>query len=399
MTIVQPTIKAPAVTKNPHLGFLDGIRGLAALYVVFHHTWLESGTSMPPALHTALGYFLFHGRFAVAIFIVLSGYVLMLPVARSQDRYLPKGILDYFRRRARRIIPPYLAALAVAIALILLGRAVHLPPYHLDVLTPATVISHLFLVHNLSLDWFFAIDAPMWSVATEWQIYFVFALVLLPIWRKSGTVVTTIAAFTLGMSPFLLSKLGLPTFYWASPWLLGLFGFGIFAACAEWSDHPSDQKLRLPWLAIAILGLIIYIAVYIFQPLWSTQRVSLLGHAWSLNTLALIAMDIFAGVTAVGLIGYLADLAHQGAKPNFVMRLFQSRFASFFAGFSYSLYLMHMPILSLLSSWFGLYLTGLPLTIAIWAIALPLAIGFSWLLYWVVERKPPRPINGEPGHS
>ena len=62
-----------------------------------------------------------HGHYAVAVFIVLSGFCLMLPVTRDPNGRLPGGFAAYLGRRARRILPPYYAALGmcwIAIALI-----------------------------------------------------------------------------------------------------------------------------------------------------------------------------------------------------------------------------------------------------------------------------------------
>ena len=83
------------------------------------------------------------------------------------------------RRRARRILPPYYAALLLSIAVIVLynGLASRLGlGQRIDeaALEPGSVISHLLLVHNVSFDWVFRINGPLWSVATEWQIYWLF---------------------------------------------------------------------------------------------------------------------------------------------------------------------------------------------------------------------------------
>ena len=226
------TITASLVaTKSSHihLAQLDGIRGFAAAYVVLHHAWLQTGPEMFPPLHRALG-FLAYGQFAVATFIVLSGYLLMLPVARSHDGQLKGGIRTFASKRARRIIPPYMVALFVSIGLAGISNQLHLPPTDLEHVTAPTVVSHLLLVHNLSMSTYHAIDPPMWSVASEWQIYFAFALVLVPAWRKVGTLSTVAAAFILGVLPFGLAILHLPTFFWACPWYLGLFALGMCAA-------------------------------------------------------------------------------------------------------------------------------------------------------------------------
>src|SRR5579875_2648256 len=112
-----------SATEAPRLRleFLDGLRGLAALYVVEHHIaqFALSPHASPWRHAQRLYWHIFcYGHQAVVVFIVLSGYVLMLPVARTQDGHMPKGVWDYFKRRARRILPPYYAALAICFLLV-----------------------------------------------------------------------------------------------------------------------------------------------------------------------------------------------------------------------------------------------------------------------------------------
>jgi peptidoglycan/LPS O-acetylase OafA/YrhL len=99
--------------------FLDGLRGLAALYVVLFHIRAQFDPGAP--LHpfaTRSGematVWLAHGHLAVDVFIVLSGFCLMMPVAASPDKHLKGGVAGYLKRRARRILPPCYAALALA---------------------------------------------------------------------------------------------------------------------------------------------------------------------------------------------------------------------------------------------------------------------------------------------
>ena len=74
-------VRGSTNSAQSHLDFLDGLRACAALYVVFHHAALNlpEGSIAGPlnvALRKALG----QGHYAVDVFIVLSGYCLMLPV-------------------------------------------------------------------------------------------------------------------------------------------------------------------------------------------------------------------------------------------------------------------------------------------------------------------------------
>ena len=102
-----PSPPVPAIRSGLRVRFLDGIRGLAALYVVIHHAYLEVAVKAQfSELIHRLGpiNFLFDsGKLAVDIFIVLSGYALMLPVVRAGGRI--RSLPDYIRRRCRRILP------------------------------------------------------------------------------------------------------------------------------------------------------------------------------------------------------------------------------------------------------------------------------------------------------
>jgi peptidoglycan/LPS O-acetylase OafA/YrhL len=142
------------------LRFVDGLRGLAALYVLLFHLGLNSDEvagSYSPAvqvLRSVLG----EGHLAVVVFIVLSGFSLMLPIARSGTGRLTTSLLEFARRRVRRILPAYYAALALGLVLVLgytaLGPLLSLKRQPVTgVLEPGTIISHLLLVHNLKFAW------------------------------------------------------------------------------------------------------------------------------------------------------------------------------------------------------------------------------------------------------
>ncbi len=62
---------------------LDGIRGVAALFVVLHHCWLLSFPGYPSNTGPWWLGWLVYGHFAVVVFIVLSGFSLAIAPARS----------------------------------------------------------------------------------------------------------------------------------------------------------------------------------------------------------------------------------------------------------------------------------------------------------------------------
>lgn len=280
-----------------------------------------------------------YGQAAVDIFIVLSGYCLMLPLMRSGGQ-LRDGLLKYLQRRARRILPPYYAAMVVSLTIIAFIPGMNriqgyrwdeaLPAFHWDI-----IISHLMLVHNWKEEWRHSINPPMWSVATEWQIYFLFPLLLLPIWRRFGNVVTVVAAFVIGLIPHFAFRTGDS----ACPWFLGLFALGMAAAAIN-ASPPVPKRVLLRWMiALGTACLAIFGVFVIFAEAW------LWRHLYFMDALIGAATTCFLVFCTAHCYGPDQD------KHPAVLQFLEKRSVVVLGTFSYSLYLMHFPILSILHSW------------------------------------------------
>ena len=79
-----------------HLPYLDSIRGVAAIYVAIHHIWQFIVFQPPYANLPKVFKLLDFGHAAVGIFIVLSGYCLMLPIASQGHVEQEAGWLQSF---------------------------------------------------------------------------------------------------------------------------------------------------------------------------------------------------------------------------------------------------------------------------------------------------------------
>src|SRR4051794_41615722 len=87
---------------------LDGIRGLAALFVVVHHTYLESFPGYPVNTGPSWLGWMLYGHLAVVVFIALSGF--SLAVAPARRDWQLGGKARFAHRRGRRHPPPVLGA-------------------------------------------------------------------------------------------------------------------------------------------------------------------------------------------------------------------------------------------------------------------------------------------------
>lgn len=90
--------------------FLDGLRGIAATMIVIHHAFTAHILKAVSYLRMPVltDFFTYFTQSGVELFFVLSGVVLLRPYLRRQRDF---NTWDYFYRRARRIYPPYFAAL------------------------------------------------------------------------------------------------------------------------------------------------------------------------------------------------------------------------------------------------------------------------------------------------
>lgn len=177
-TIENPNIEKSNVAK--HLGYLDGLRALAAIYVVVFHALLQVNFDQQP-LNNFARYFLkffSYGRYPVDLFIVISGFCLMIPIARG-DGNLRGGAIHFFKRRAWRILPPYYFAMALSLLLIWLFIN-QKTGTHWDVSLPVTnksILTHLILMQDALGD-YATINHAFWSISVEWRIYFLFPLLV-----------------------------------------------------------------------------------------------------------------------------------------------------------------------------------------------------------------------------
>jgi peptidoglycan/LPS O-acetylase OafA/YrhL len=343
---------AEASGARQRLAGLDGVRGLAALFVVGDHVFLRAFPGYPVDRAPFWAAWLIYGRFPVVVFIVLSGFSLALAPARHGWRL--DGVRSFARRRARRILPAYWAALAfsLAVAWLIVPQPGHGPP---DV---RSVLVNGLLVQNLV-----AAPSPnqaFWSMAVEAQLYLAFPLLLLMVRRWSGAAM--VAAVTLAVVAVGLFGRHAFVVIESAPDLAALFALGLVSAGLVGSRRPW------PWLALAAVAPVVAV-------LWWGGSVWTLGH--------LMWVDLALGPAVACLLIGLAT-----GQPAPLLRLLDSRPLRSLGASSYSLYLTHAPIVIVVYTTLvaGHVRQGVPAFVVTLAITLPLTIAFAHGFAAVFER-------------
>lgn len=343
------------LNRGPRLAALDGIRGLAALVVLLQHLLMSSqtfGAYFWARYQAAAGFaedplvwLLFNpplrlawsGREAVIVFFVLSGFVLSLPWINARR----PTYIEFVARRICRIYLPYIAAAALAMALLTIA------PHH--PLDAAAIADDLLMLggpaHNF-------VNAPSWSLIHEMRISLVFPLLVLPLvnWGAKGAALTILAllAVVLALPPSPAWLLSMND----TAWFAVFFVLGIATA-----QHAAAIRTALARSAAA-RGACLFGGLLLLMPL---------------------SYDFYAGfLTALG----ACLVIYAALAPGRFERLLLARIPQWLGQVSYSLYLVHVPVL--LTIWY-LGRDTLPLT-AIVAIAAPAAFLTAWGFHQLVER-------------
>jgi peptidoglycan/LPS O-acetylase OafA/YrhL len=300
---------------------LDGLRGLAALYVVVNHIF-ERAFPGYPADHApfwAAGFI--YGRFAVVVFIVLSG--LSLALAPARDGWRLDGVARFARRRAWRILPAYWAALAFSLAVAWLI----LPPPGEAVPDPHSVVANALLVQNV-----FPAATPnrsFWSIAIEAQLYVLFPLLLLVVRRRGAVVMAAAVTLLVALVGIAVPHIArLDAFATQSPPdLAALFALGMVAAGIV---AAGERRRSWPWAWFALAA-----AAPVLATIWWQ------GSVWTLDSL--LWVDIALGPAIACLLAALVT-----GRPALLVRLLDTRPLRSLGLSSYSLYLTHGPIVVVL---------------------------------------------------
>jgi peptidoglycan/LPS O-acetylase OafA/YrhL len=307
------------------LDILDGLRGIAILFVFWHHLYQENVTKVYLGLFTidltsivATG-----GSYGVDLFFFLSGFCLFYPYARALFDGVPFPTLGHFAyQRAIKILPSYAIAIAgmIWIHQIVLPASGNLYGH---------VLLHLFFIHTLFDESFSSINPVFWSLGLEIQFYLIFPLIARCMLRGAlGMTLLTLTFAAVGRVYVMNhpgSAPGWPGHQLATeidPFVTGMFTAYLFRALTTRHQALVHPRRAWAWTLLAALG----VGLYLF-----TASLVYHVHDPAFERYMLLPLDIaFFAVT----LGSLFGAAHwQAAIGDPVL--------AFYARISYNLYLWH----------------------------------------------------------
>lgn len=329
---------------------LDGLRGVAAVIVVIHHSLLvrpalangysSNYAAAPPIrsvdwwmIHSPL-HLAWAGGEAVLVFFVLSGVVLTLPFIerRSADN---DHWNSYYPRRMARLYPPVWGALAFAVLLIVVVRGVsgdNASWWVVDQrgsIGPGRIASDALLVGSPG-----NVISVLWSL--KWEV--VFSLVL-PGFIVGARVSRNLPGFGVAVVLVGLVVVGAVT---QSPELvyLPVFGLGVLLTQHRSAVERTCGRMNgWKWMAFGLGGNV------------------LLLNRWFLTAVPAIDEDlrtpraVWLTVAPASIGAAMVVVLAWHCRP--IVRLLETQSSQWMGHRSYSLYLVHIPIVIAAAAWFS----------------------------------------------
>ena len=349
---------------------IDGLRFVAVIAVIAYHVRLIGSFHLGFSLDTppagVVEQIFATGHYGVALFFMVSGFVLALPFARQHLALGKKiSLRDYFLRRLTRLEPPYLIHLALLF--LLCGLLYHRLASHQIIYGEQSWLTYSATHLAASLVYvngfiFQAHPYPnmvLWSLEVEVQFYLLAPwlakiFLLQPRWLRRGTLL-----FILAVAPILAGQFGSHYFIWAS--LLGnlhYFIAGFLLADFYLAGELGATKTHVVWdlvFIVAVAGMV-----------WVQSH-----ETWNF----LLPWILLAGGRA----------AFLGSATS---RVLAWRWFTTIGGMCYTIYLYHLLVISTLfraTLPLQTHRLGLDLLIQ-FAVMLPVILGVTGILFVLFER-------------
>ncbi|MEO8433975.1 MAG: acyltransferase [Pyrinomonadaceae bacterium] len=373
-----------SVKTTERLRGVDALRGIAALGVVLYHAVGYRPHGQTGALWSWLAGPLWvgasFGYAGVFLFFVISGFCIHLQWARRRKTEDKPSIdfRSFWKRRFRRLYPPYLIALAIYLLVAGFTTKLQASAFYVWDIT-----SHIFMLHNLDSRTVYSINGVFWTLAVEEQLYLAYFPLLFLRNR-------------FGWRPTLIICLATRVI-----WLL----FSVGARNAWGFDIPVTEAAASHWFTWALGALAVEAALgIVILPKWCSRT--------SLGVMALLSavgltylLPVIESHEPLHSAGWLVLHPLWGSAFFFILNrlviaeqrwreLIKTpmlvRTCASIGVFSYSLYLTHQL---LLMESYRFTRLGLSETFVAVVILTPATIFFAWIFFAFCERPFLRPLS------
>ena len=321
----------------------DGLRALACLLVVWHHTTQRFNPESSPEWIQQIHFFGMRGEVGVSLFFVLSGCLLSLPFWNSFLHKQPIPNLRFYAvNRAARIIPAYWFNLlfCTIFALWVFGESINW----------WRLISGLLFINSYHYSSFFPaeINGPLWSIGLEVSCYVLLPAVLFLIIKNTKKISVAFAGI-IGVI-FVLQIL--------NPWIISSFmtsnaakgwQYGLTGGAKQWLPYWNIDTFFTQFLCGSLAALII--VTFRARGMLKSSSFDLSAVVFAIAAIWLVAVQLEPGAPnsftkqpymapffAILMAGVIVSTSFSTK----VSRFLDNKLFQWIAKMSFSIYLWHM---------------------------------------------------------
>ncbi|MFC5411063.1 acyltransferase family protein [Larkinella bovis] len=384
-------------TAPTYLTTLTPLRGIAALLVVIFH----SNLMLAPFINPAITLFVQNGWLWVDFFFVLSGFVLSHAYgANFQEKVSWANYRKYLLARFARVYPLHFLTLWAAVAVILVIRSMAdgLAPFFQIIFGLDTIPACLLLIQSLHLYGTAPLNTPSWSLSTEWWVYMIFPLLVHPFFRLTGLGKWLVAVVIVGL--FLGLMYYIIPYYSATPFTQpGVLSPPTINTLTDWG--------LVRCLAGFLLGMLFY---ELYRSQWAFRW---LKRGWAFLVFSIgVCLAMHFGIHELLILAFFPFIILSAAyNDDFIKKTLETRPLQRLGDWSFSIYMVHIPIAFLLivlfilpqnprmfSSFEALGAAKTPPGLPLCLLLVTLTLGVSALTYRYVEVPARNYINQRYGH-
>jgi peptidoglycan/LPS O-acetylase OafA/YrhL len=300
------------------------------------------------------------GYEAVMVFFVLSGYFISSSVYKliNNNKWSWK---TYFINRITRLWVVLIPALFLSVFWGLFQVYLFNKVEVLETLETGTFIGNLFFLQGILFE-NYGLNGPLWSLSYEFWYYILFPCLVLVIYTPKKINKVLYLLIVIGLSIFLGQKIMMYFFVWCLGAIIPFI-------------TPLKSNIKVKSIIFIIASLIAIISINLFYFIYHTNHAE-----------PKYVIDLLVGISFALWIYTLISVF-----DNKTLRSKSSYYFKYFAGMSYTLYLVHYPIMlfimELLYGELNISKSSPIIAFVLKPVTFLVIFGYAWLISRVTEAK------------
>ena len=363
--------------KRDYLSSITSLRGLAAILVILLHVNVFCFALAP--WNSPFDHFIQKGYLWVDFFFLLSGFIMMHVYSESFGKSIKENFKKFMRSRFARIYPLHLFSFLCMVAFYFWYQAnfTLYPADYIYTFNVHTIWANLFLLHSMDLYKTLSWNSASWSISVEWWMYVIFPFLLIPFrkitdWKKIFIFFGVIAGYL-----FII--------YYLYP--LSAITNGALDPSVKYNlDVTYDYGFVRCFFGF-LFGMLLY---ELYRVGWGRRYLSK-NSVWLLTMAIVVIVMTVSMPDFIPIIAFAAIILVSVYAEGIGKHLLNLKPLIYLGDISYSLYLMHLPVMFFLFNYLKRF-TQIKLENLDWKTAwlytfiyLAIVIFISTLTYHLIE--------------